>query len=60
MDNMVFAAWVSKRLEFSNDDKNACFDTVKLIVDIATEVRRNGILSIDEMVDELCRLKLKT
>ena len=50
MDNIVFGVWVSGRLEFSDDDKRACFETAETIVEIAQDVRRHGLLSIDEKI----------
>ena len=47
MENIVFAVWVSGRLEFCADDKRACFETAKSLVEIAVKVRKQGLLSID-------------
>ena len=63
MDNTIFAAWVSGRLDFTDKDKRACFDTAKTIVEIVHDVRRNGILFLDEKIpayeDSLLRLGLR-
>jgi hypothetical protein len=53
MDNITFAAWVSVRLKFSDEDRRACFDTARTLVEIAREVRKNGLLSIDDKIPSM-------
>ena len=47
MENIVFAVWVSGRLEFSEEEKRECFEISKGLVELATKVRKNGLLSLD-------------
>jgi len=52
MENIAFDIWLSSngRMNFSDDDRRECFETAKIIVEIASDVRRNGLLSIDEKI----------
>lgn len=59
MDNMTFAVWVSDRLHFSDNDKRACFETAATIVDMAVDVRRNGLLSLDAKIPSIPEFLLR-
>lgn len=50
MDNIIFSVWVSSRLEFSADEKRACFDIAKRFPILAFKVRKQGLLSVEEEI----------
>ena len=50
MDNTAFDIWVSNRMDFSAEDKRECFETAKIIVDLANAVRQRGLLSLDDKI----------
>jgi flagellar motor component MotA len=50
MDNITFAVWVSGRLEFSDEDRRACFDTARTLVEIAVGVRKHGLLIVEDTI----------
>jgi len=53
MENIAFDIWLSSRMDFSAEERRECFKTAKDIVEIAAEVRRNGLLSIDEKIPKM-------
>jgi len=59
MENIIFAVWVSGRLEFCADDKRACFETAKSLIDFAQEVRKNGLLSLDAKIPAMPNIFMK-
>ena len=52
MENIKFDTWVKDRINFSDDDKQKCIRITNDIMDIAVEVRRNGILSLYGKIQE--------
>ena len=50
MENIAFDIWLSGRLDFNEEEKCECFETAKELVRIAVDVRRNGLLSIDDKI----------
>ena len=53
MENTAFDIWLSNRMDFSDEDKRECLETAKTMVDIAQDVRKNGLLSIDEKIPKM-------
>ena len=52
MENIAFDIWLSGRLDFSAEDKRGSFETAREFVQVAAEVRRSGLLSIDDKISE--------
>jgi hypothetical protein len=53
MNNILFEVWVKDRLAFSDRDRRECFDTAHEIVNIAGEVRKNGLLTVDDKISAM-------
>lgn len=47
-----FDAWVKDRMNFSNDDKEQCSKVTNIILEIAINVRKNGVLWIYDNIHE--------
>jgi hypothetical protein len=60
MDNIVFAVWVSARLEFGAEEKRAGFHIAKKIVTLALKVRKKGLLSVEDEIVATHNAFLKT
>ena len=43
----MFDYWASDKMEFSAEDKRACFETAKTIVALCEKVRQGGILALE-------------
>ena len=52
MENIAFDIWLSGRLDFSDEDKRGAFETAREFVQVAIDVRKNGLLSIDDKISE--------
>lgn len=55
----MFDYWVSSRLEFTTEDKRACLETAKTIVDLSHKVRKGGILALEEEIGAMPDMLLK-
>jgi len=44
----MFDYWVSSRMEFSNEGKRTCFETAKLMINLAVRVRAGGLLALED------------
>jgi len=53
MENIAFDIWLSGRMDFSAEERRECFAAAKEMVQIAADVRRNGLLSIDEKIPKM-------
>ena len=53
MENIAFDIWLSNRMEFSDEDKRECFEIARTIVQIATDVRKFGLLSLDDKISSM-------
>ena len=53
MENLAFDIWLNSRMEFSEDDRRECFATAKEIVQIAIDVRKHGLLAIDDKIPQM-------
>jgi flagellar motor component MotA len=45
--------WVSENMVLSDDDKRRCVGIAQNLVEIAVDVRRNGLLSIDDKIPKI-------
>ncbi|MCL2099780.1 MAG: hypothetical protein FWH24_05015, partial [Oscillospiraceae bacterium] len=59
MENIAFDIWRSGRMEFSAEDKRACIDTARTIVNFAKKVRLKGMLSLDGDIPSIKDLMLQ-
>ena len=55
----MFDYWVSDKMEFSAEDKRACFETAKTVVAMADKVRKGGILALEEDIESMDSAFLK-
>ena len=56
----MFDYWVSGRMEFSAEDKRACFETAKTVFTMCEKVRKGGILALEEDIETMDSAFLKT
>ena len=55
----MFDYWVSDRMDFTTEDKRECFETAKIIVDLAEKVRESGLLALEREIDKMPDILLK-
>ena len=59
MENIAFDIWLSNRMQFSAEDKRECFEMANTIVQIATDVRKSGLLSLEDKIPEIKNILLQ-
>jgi len=55
----MFDYWVSERMDFTTEDKRECFETAKIIVELAEKVRGGGVLALESEIDKMPDILLK-
>ena len=56
---MLFDYWVSRRMEFTTEEKRECLETAKTIIDLAQKVRNGGIMALETEIDAVSDILLK-